>query len=250
MSIFLFAREGAELTGLQWYQLHLLLRHHILPKFRNWQPFRHHHDYFCRKHGLHRPRIVFGRKLGPQAALICWSGWYVCVAASRCRDWYSSAGPESSESGSRCLRVHIYVSCSAECELRCLLIPGSAFFASTWGPCAWVVTGEIFPLKARAKGLSITTASNWLLNTIIAVVTPYMVNAPANLHARVFFIWGGFCVICAFFVWSMIYETKGLALESVDELYAKVAHAWQSKGKIRTCDAFLRHILIMVPFEI
>jgi len=28
----------------------------------------------------------------------------------------------------------------------------------------------------------------------------------------------------------MIYETKGLSLEQVDELYAKVPKAWQSKG--------------------
>lgn len=34
------------------------------------------------------------------------------------------------------------------------------FFAATWGPLAWVVTGEIFPLKFRAKGLSMTTATN------------------------------------------------------------------------------------------
>jgi sugar porter (SP) family MFS transporter len=34
------------------------------------------------------------------------------------------------------------------------------FFASTWGPIAWVVTGEIFPLQTRAKSLSITTATN------------------------------------------------------------------------------------------
>lgn len=34
------------------------------------------------------------------------------------------------------------------------------FFASTWGPLAWVVTSEIFPLQHRAKGLSITTATN------------------------------------------------------------------------------------------
>ena len=37
-------------------------------------------------------------------------------------------------------------------------------------------TGEIFPLKARAKGLSMTTASNWLLNWAIAYATPYIVN--------------------------------------------------------------------------
>jgi MFS transporter, SP family, sugar:H+ symporter len=42
------------------------------------------------------------------------------------------------------------------------------FFASTWGPIAWVVTGEIFPLKARARCLSMTTAtsmSSFVLHT-------------------------------------------------------------------------------------
>jgi SP family sugar:H+ symporter-like MFS transporter len=65
------------------------------------------------------------------------------------------------------------------------------FFASSWGPCAWVVTGEIFPLKVRAKSLSMTTASNWLLNFAIAYMTPYLVNdgpGNANLGAKVFFI--------------------------------------------------------------
>lgn len=107
------------------------------------------------------------------------------------------------------------------------------FFASTWGPCAWVVTGESFPLKARAKGLSMTTASNWLLNFIIAYVTPYMVDdgpGDANMGSKVFFVWGGFCVICTFFVYFCIYETKGLSLEQVDELYAKVPRAWNSAG--------------------
>ena len=41
------------------------------------------------------------------------------------------------------------------------------FFACSWGPVAWVVTGELFPLKVRAKSLSMTTASNWLLNWAI-----------------------------------------------------------------------------------
>ena len=64
------------------------------------------------------------------------------------------------------------------------------FFACSWGPCAWVVTGEIFPLKVRAKALSMTTASNWLLNWAIAYATPYLVNdgaGSAGLHSKVFF---------------------------------------------------------------
>lgn len=78
-----------------------------------------------------------------------------------------------------------------------------------------------------------TTASNWLLNWAIAYCTPYMVDAGpgnANLGSKVFFVWGGFCVICTFFVYFFIYETKGLSLEQVDELYAKIPHAWQSSG--------------------
>ena len=98
-----------------------------------------------------------------------------------------------------------------------------------------VVTGEIFPLKARAKCLSMTTATNWLLNWAIAYATPYMVNPNPgtanpgiNLGAKVFFLWGGFCLVCAFFVWGLIYESKGLSLEQVDEMYAKESKAWKS----------------------
>jgi len=107
------------------------------------------------------------------------------------------------------------------------------FFACSWGPVAWVVTGEIFPLKVRAKSLSMTTASNWLLNFGIGYATPYMVDAGpgnADMGAKVFFVWGGCCFICIFFVWAMIYETKGLSLEQVDELYGKVSKAWKSPG--------------------
>ncbi|KAF2771948.1 general substrate transporter [Teratosphaeria nubilosa] len=111
------------------------------------------------------------------------------------------------------------------------------FFACSWGPCAWVVTGEIFPLKVRSKSLSMTTASNWLLNWAIAYATPYLVDSGpgnANLQSKVFFIWGGFCFICIFFVWALIFETKGLSLEQVDELYAKVDKAWNSKSFVPT----------------
>ncbi|KAE8214694.1 hypothetical protein CF327_g1922 [Tilletia walkeri] len=71
----------------------------------------------------------------------------------------------------------------------CLYI---AAFASTWGPGAWVVCGEIFPLAIRAKSLSLCVASNWLWNFAIGYATPYLVqkgHGYAGLGAKVFFIW-------------------------------------------------------------
>jgi SP family sugar:H+ symporter-like MFS transporter len=35
------------------------------------------------------------------------------------------------------------------------------FFASTWGPGAWVVVGESFPIPIRSRGVGLSTASNW-----------------------------------------------------------------------------------------
>ncbi len=56
-----------------------------------------------------------------------------------------------------------------------------------------------------------------------------MVNEEyANLQSKVFFIWGSFCGVCILFVWFMIFETKGLSLEEVDELYGRGLKAWQS----------------------
>lgn len=114
-----------------------------------------------------------------------------------------------------------------------------AFFAATWGPCAWVVIGELFPLRTRAKSVALCAASNWLWNWAIAYATPYMVEPDkGNLGSNVFFIWGGFNFACFFFAWYSIYETKGLSLEQVDELYESVSKAWKSKGFVPSAHAF------------
>jgi sugar porter (SP) family MFS transporter len=93
------------------------------------------------------------------------------------------------------------------------------FFASTWGPGAWVVIGEIFPLPIRSRGVALSTASNWLWNCIIAVITPYMVDKDkGNLGSKIFFIWGSLCALCFVYAFFLIFETKGLTLEQVDKM--------------------------------
>nr|BAK06754.1 predicted protein [Hordeum vulgare subsp. vulgare] len=106
------------------------------------------------------------------------------------------------------------------------------FFASTWGPGAWVLIGEIFPLPIRSRGVALSTASNWLWNTIIAVITPYMVDADrGNLRSSVFFVWGGLCACAFVYSYFMVPETKGLTLEQVDQMLSETTPRTSSKWK-------------------
>jgi SP family sugar:H+ symporter-like MFS transporter len=94
-----------------------------------------------------------------------------------------------------------------------------AFFASTWGPGAWVITSELYPISIRAKSMSLSTASNWLFNFLLGYVTPYMIDEnKANMGSKVFFIWGSTCLGCLIFAIFCIWETKGLSLEQINYL--------------------------------
>ncbi|TXT07086.1 hypothetical protein VHUM_03256 [Vanrija humicola] len=97
-----------------------------------------------------------------------------------------------------------------------------AHFASCYGPLSWVITSELYPYNIRTKGMSLSTASNWLFNFAIGYATPYLVNTgPGNagLQSNVFWIWGGCCALGVVFAYFMIPETKQLSLEQVDLIY-------------------------------
>jgi len=119
----------------------------------------------------------------------------------------------------------------AEIAFICFFI---FFFATTWGPGAWVVIGEIFPLPIRSRGVGLSTASNWLWNCIIAIITPYMVGSDkGDLGPKVFFIWGSLCACAFVYAYFLIPETKGLTLEQVDhmleEATPRTSSAWVPK---------------------
>ncbi|KAF8817040.1 general substrate transporter [Phlegmacium glaucopus] len=109
------------------------------------------------------------------------------------------------------------------------------FFATTWGPGAWVVIGEIFPISVRSRGVALSTASNWLWNTIIAVITPYMVNPDrGNLRSNVFFLWGSLCTCALVYAYFLVPETKGLTLEQVDQMFEETTPRLSANWKPRT----------------
>lgn len=89
-------------------------------------------------------------------------------------------------------------------------------FGFSWGPCAWVVIAEVFPLGLRAKGVSIGASSNWLNNFAVAMSTPDFVAA-APFGAYIFL--GLMCVGGALYVYFVLPETKNRTLDEMEELF-------------------------------
>lgn len=50
-------------------------------------------------------------------------------------------------------------------------------YHSTWGPLAWDICSEMFPLRERAKAVGLTTMSNFLFNTVVAASFSFTIEA-------------------------------------------------------------------------
>ncbi|GAA5814340.1 hypothetical protein MFLAVUS_007834 [Mucor flavus] len=91
-----------------------------------------------------------------------------------------------------------------------------ACFATAWGPIGWVLCAEIFPLRCRAKAMSVTTSANWMCNFIIGLIVPVMLE---NITFGTYIFFACFLVLSFFFVWFFVPETKGRTLEEMDDIF-------------------------------
>ncbi|KAJ5296404.1 conidial yellow pigment biosynthesis polyketide synthase [Penicillium atrosanguineum] len=89
-------------------------------------------------------------------------------------------------------------------------------FAYSWGPVAWIVTSEVFPLSMRAKGVSIGGSSNWLNNFAVGTSTSPFISKSAY---GTFIFFGCVTVVGIAYVYFMVPETMGRTLEEMDELF-------------------------------
>lgn len=99
------------------------------------------------------------------------------------------------------------------------------FFAASWGPVAWVYTGEIYPTRFRGKVVGITTMSNWIGNTGIAFMTPVLLD---SIQFWTFIIFAG-CNFFLIFYSIWLPETKDLPLEHILEKFEKRLGEWKEK---------------------
>lgn len=89
-------------------------------------------------------------------------------------------------------------------------------FAISWGPIAWVMIGEIFPLSVRGVGSSIGSAANWIGNFIVSQFFLVLLDAFNNNVGGPFAIFGVFSVLSIFFVHYLVPETRGKSLEQIE----------------------------------
>lgn len=100
-------------------------------------------------------------------------------------------------------------------------------FATTWGPMIWTICGELYPSRYRATAMSLSTASNWLWNFLIAFFTPFITGDIDFLYGYVF---AGCNLIGLLLVYFFVMEGQGRTLEEIDTMYILGIKPWKSSS--------------------
>jgi len=85
-----------------------------------------------------------------------------------------------------------------------------------FGPCTWVIIGEVFPLRSRTRALGSAVIVNFALNLVVILTDAQLEEAFGQ--ATLFAFFGAMCVVAIVFVCALIPETKGKSLEEIDAL--------------------------------
>ncbi len=106
----------------------------------------------------------------------------------------------------------------------------SASFMFSWGPICWVLIAEIFPNTIRSAAVAIAVAFQWIFNFIVSSTFVPMYNMSLGDmgdrfgHMFAYALYGVICIVAAWFVYSLVPETKGKTLEDMTNL-------WRNRNK-------------------
>lgn len=88
----------------------------------------------------------------------------------------------------------------------------------SWGPLAWLVPSEIYPLEIRSAAQSVTVAVNFLFTFFIGQI---FLTLFCNLRASTFFFFAGWIVFMTAFVALLLPETKNVPIEEMVFLWRR-----------------------------
>ena len=88
-------------------------------------------------------------------------------------------------------------------------------FGASWGPVVWVLLGEIFPTRIRARALGVAAAAQWIANFLVTVSFPPLAEISLVLT---YGLYAAFALLSFLFVMRFIPETNGMSLEEANTL--------------------------------
>jgi sugar porter (SP) family MFS transporter len=109
-----------------------------------------------------------------------------------------------------------------------MLAAGS--FTLGLAPLSWIIVSEIFPNRVRSQALAIVCVFLFGSSFLTAQVFPMAMDwlrQMTGTSAGMYVVFAAVCVSCAWFVWRMMPETKGLSLEAIGEF-------WRARAAGRT----------------
>ena len=161
------------------------------------------------------PAVLFIDRLGRRSIMIS-GAIFMGVSMILCGIVMGAVGKVSidADTGSKTVDMSGNIHASYFCIVMIYFFV--AGFAYSWGPVGWIYPAEIYPLSVRAKGTSITTAANWLMNFVISEICPVML---AKITWGTYIFFGCCCAAMATTVYFFFPETKGKSLEEMDIVF-------------------------------
>ena len=92
-----------------------------------------------------------------------------------------------------------------------------------FGPIAWLLISEVFPLKTRGKAISCAVTLNFGFNLLVTFTLQLLQDAfnslsPGRGQALLFILYSAMCVASVVFTFFCVPETKGKTLEEIEAL--------------------------------
>lgn len=178
------------------------------------------------------PAIVYLDKFGRRPALVFGAfmmmTWLFIVGALQQYYGQPNTGPPTLNDDNRNISWIVYQNRPVSSAIVACSYLFVATFATTWGPVSWTYPAEIFPSKIRAKAVSLTTATNWFWNCVLAFAVPPLLW---NINFKMYYVFGAFNAAAFVHMALMAPETKGFTLEEMDNVFNSGIPAWKKYDK-------------------
>ncbi|KAF2844584.1 general substrate transporter [Plenodomus tracheiphilus IPT5] len=102
-------------------------------------------------------------------------------------------------------------------------------FGYSWGPAAWILVSEVWPLSTRPYGTALGGSSNWMNNFIIGQITPDLLE---KITYGTYILFGLISFLGAAFIWFFVPETKRLSLEEMDIVFGSEGTALKDRERM------------------